>query len=110
MSLYFIYPKVFLFILAPLMLLAFLIITNKNGFENNFTKRALKKLQTTNGKSIRARNIYLFISLIFLVIALSQPVFVSGEFVFDTYKMFMWLGVVFCMIGFYSLPKIKKKN
>jgi hypothetical protein len=108
MSIYFIYTKVFLFILAPLILLAFLIITNKNGFENNFSKKSLKKLQTANGKSIRARNIYLFISLIFLVIALSQPVFVRGEFVFEMYKIFMGLGTIFCMIGFYSMPKFKR--
>ncbi|MCK9336635.1 MAG: hypothetical protein M0P43_02260 [Arcobacteraceae bacterium] len=107
MSLYFIYPNVFAFILVPLILLAFLIITNKNGFETHFTKKALNKLSTTNGKSLRTRNIYLFISLIFFIVALSQPIFSKGNFILQLYMIFMGIGTVFCMMGFYSMPKIR---
>ena len=106
MTLFFTYPNVFVFILVPLIFLAFLIITNKNGFETHFTKKAINKLSTTNGKSVKTRNIYLFISLIFFVVSLSQPIFVNGDLIFELYMIFMGIGTIFCMMGFYSVPKI----
>lgn len=109
MSIYLTYPKVFLFILIPLIILAFLIITNKNGFEVHFSKKALKKLQTTNGKSIKTRNIYLFISLIFFVMALSQPIFINDQNSFELYRLFIIIGIISSMFGFYSFPKVKGK-
>lgn len=61
--------------LIPALLLMFLLISKKNNFEQYFSKEALDKLSVSNQYfSKKARNITLFISLIFMIIALARPV------------------------------------
>ncbi|WP_157840855.1 tetratricopeptide repeat protein [Halarcobacter anaerophilus] len=71
----FLYPNVLFLMLVPVLLLMFLIITNKDSFQKYFSKEILSKLSIANkymGKT--TRNIILFLSLILLVVALARPV------------------------------------
>lgn len=66
--------------LIPSFVLMYLIITKKSKIENYFSKNALKKLSISNQYfSNRARNIILFLSLIFMIIALARPVINEKE-------------------------------
>lgn len=66
--------------LIPSFILMYLIITKKSKIENYFSKNALKKLSISNQYfSNRARNIMLFLSLIFMIIALARPVINEKE-------------------------------
>ena len=71
----FLYPNVLFLMLLPILLLMFLIVTNKDKFQRYFSKESLAKLSIAN-KSMNktTRNILLFISLILMTIALARPV------------------------------------
>jgi len=61
--------------LIPSFLLMYLIITKKNKIENYFSKNALRKISISNQYfSNKTRNILLFLSLMFMIIALARPV------------------------------------
>lgn len=61
--------------LIPSFLLMYLIITKTNKIENHFSKSALEKLSIKNNYfTNKTRNIFLFLSLIFMIIALARPV------------------------------------
>ncbi|QOG12049.1 hypothetical protein [Arcobacter sp. FWKO B] len=105
MQIVFQYPNVFLLILAPLIILGFLIITNKSGLEEYFSKRALKKLQSKSGLSQRQRNLFLFFALIFLTIALSKPILIYNENSYNLYKVFLLGCTLLSVFGFYSIFK-----
>lgn len=61
--------------LIPAFILMFFIITKKNSFDKYFSKEVLEKLSVSNQYfSNKARNITLFMSLIFMIIALARPV------------------------------------
>lgn len=61
--------------LIPSFLLIYLLITKQNKIENYFSKKALKKLSISNQYlSTKTRNLLLFLSLIFMIIALARPV------------------------------------
>jgi Ca-activated chloride channel homolog len=61
--------------LIPSLILMYLIITKQNGLSKYFTKETLEKLSVSNQYfSNKARNITLFLSLIFMIIALARPV------------------------------------
>ena len=61
--------------LIPTLFLMYLIITKKDPLENHFSKRALTKLSISNQYfTNKTRNIILFLSLIFMIIALARPV------------------------------------
>lgn len=71
----FLYNNVLFFMLIPTLLLMFLIITKKDNFAKYFSKDTLEKLSVSNQFfSNKARNITLFLSLIFMIIALARPV------------------------------------
>ena len=71
----FIYYKVLFLMLIPSFLLIYLLITKQNKIENYFSKKALKKLSISNQYlSTKTRNLLLFLSLIFMIIALARPV------------------------------------
>lgn len=77
---HFIYYQVLFLMLIPSFILMYLIITKKSKIENYFSKNALKKLSISNQYfSNRARNIMLFLSLIFMIIALARPVINEKE-------------------------------
>jgi len=61
--------------LIPTLVLMFLIISKQSKLTSYFSKKALEKLSISNQYfSNKARNITLFLSLIFMIIALSRPV------------------------------------
>jgi Ca-activated chloride channel family protein len=61
--------------LVPVILLMFLIITNKDSFEKYFSKETLAKLSVSNRHMNKTtRNILFFISIILMTIALARPV------------------------------------
>jgi len=61
--------------LIPIILLMFLVITNKDSFEKYFSKETLSKLSVSNNYMTKTtRNILLFISIILMTIALARPV------------------------------------
>jgi Ca-activated chloride channel family protein len=61
--------------LIPSFILMYLIITKQSKIGSYFSKNALEKLSVSNQYfSNKARNITLFLSLIFMIIALSRPV------------------------------------
>lgn len=71
----FLYYKVLFLMLIPSFLLMYLIITKTNKIENHFSKSALEKLSIKNNHfTNKTRNIFLFLSLIFMIIALARPV------------------------------------
>lgn len=71
----FLYPNVIFLMLLPTLFLIFLLFKQKNSLEQHFSKEALKKLVVnSNALSLKARNVFLFISLILLIIALARPV------------------------------------
>ncbi|MEJ2437127.1 MAG: VWA domain-containing protein [Sulfurovaceae bacterium] len=76
----FVYPQVFLFLLVPLLVLAYLIMTNKSKIDRLFESEVLKRLKVDEGSfSKRSREILFFAALIFMVIALARPVIYKGE-------------------------------
>ena len=71
----FLYINVIYLMLIPVFILMFLILTKKNSFDKYFSKDILEKLCVSSEYfSNKSRNIILFISLIFMIIALSRPV------------------------------------
>lgn len=76
----FLYPNVFYFLLLPLVVLILLILTSKDNFHQHFSKEILEKLKV-GGDSIgkTARNVLLFFSLIFFIVALARPVMDKKE-------------------------------
>ena len=61
--------------LIPIILLMFLIITNKDSFQKYFSKEVLSKLSVSNKYiSKTTRNVLFFMALILMVIALARPV------------------------------------
>ena len=61
--------------LIPSFILMYLIITKQSKLSFYFSKNALEKLSISNQYfSNKARNITLFLSLIFMIIALARPV------------------------------------
>lgn len=61
--------------LIPSFILMYFILTKQNKLENYFSKTALNKLSISNQYfSNKTRNIILFLSLIFMIIALARPV------------------------------------
>ncbi len=71
----FLYPNVLFFILVPVLLLMYLILTNKDNFQKHFSKEALSKLSISNKYMNKTtRNTLFFISLILMIIALARPV------------------------------------
>ncbi len=71
----FVYYKVLFLMLIPSFILMYFILTKQNKLENYFSKTALNKLSISNQYfSNKTRNIILFLSLIFMIIALARPV------------------------------------
>jgi Ca-activated chloride channel homolog len=71
----FLNPNVFYMMLIPLLLLIILILTSKEMLEEHFSKQMLEKLRVGNSVfSKKGRNVFLFLTLIFFIIALARPV------------------------------------
>lgn len=76
----FLYPNVLFFMLIPIIILMFLITTNRDKFQKYFDKEALAKLSVKNKYMTKTtRNILFFIALILMTISLARPVFDEKE-------------------------------
>ena len=77
---HFLYINVLLIMLIPILLLVFLIITNKSTIQKIFSSEVLLRL-SASGKYISAqtRNVLLFIALILMTISLARPVINEQE-------------------------------
>ncbi|WP_417332797.1 VWA domain-containing protein [Halarcobacter sp.] len=80
----FLYPNVLFFMLIPIIILMFLITTNKDKFQRFFDKEALAKLSVKNKYMTKTtRNILFFLVLILMTISLSRPVINEKEHKID---------------------------
>ncbi len=80
----FLNPDVFYMMLIPLLLLIILIFTSKKRFEQFFSKQILSKLQVYSSYlSHTTRNVFLFLTLIFFIVALGRPVIDEKEHTID---------------------------
>ncbi len=76
----FLQPEYLIFMLIPTIVLFYFIVTHTNKIDSIFDAKILKKLRYDNDSLGRVgRNIMLFISMFFMIIALSRPVFEKGE-------------------------------
>lgn len=76
----FLYQNVLWMMLVPIILLIFLIATNKNSMQLFFSDEIISKLAVSNSYMNKTtRNALLFISLILMTVALSRPVLESKE-------------------------------
>ncbi|NVJ52882.1 MAG: VWA domain-containing protein [Campylobacteraceae bacterium] len=80
----FLYPNVLFFMLIPIIILMFLITTNKDKFQKFFDKEALAKLSIKNRYMTKTtRNILFFMVLILMTFALARPVINEKEHKID---------------------------
>ena len=89
--------KVLYFVLLPLLILAFLIITNKSNFEEYLSKQALEKLRVNTGLfTTKIRSVFLFVCAFLLAFAMSKPVLIlqNGE-VFEIFRACLAVCFVF---------------
>ncbi len=76
----FLYPNVLWMMLLPVILLIFLITTNKSDMQLIFQKEILERLVVAkNGLDLQTRNILVFTALVLMIIALSRPVVLQKE-------------------------------
>ncbi|WP_417328208.1 VWA domain-containing protein [Halarcobacter sp.] len=80
----FLYPNVLFFMLIPIIILMFLITTNKDKFQRFFDKEALAKLSVKNKYMTKTtRNILFFLVLTLMTISLARPVINEKEHKID---------------------------
>ncbi len=76
----FLYTNVLFLMLIPVLVLIFLIATNKDSMQKIFPQTILNKLSISNKHMTKTtRNTLLFIALILMILALSRPVFNKQE-------------------------------
>jgi Ca-activated chloride channel family protein len=74
------HPILFFILLLPTIAFAYLVLTNKNGLERVFSPTILKEIKVEGEHlSTRARNILLFLSIFFMIIAISHPFIKKGN-------------------------------
>jgi len=74
------HPILFFILLLPTIAFAYLVLTNKNGLERVFSPAILKEIKVEGEHlSTRARNILLFLSIFFMIIAISHPFIKKGN-------------------------------
>ena len=76
----FLRPEYLLFMMIPLVILFYFIVTGKSQVQTIFDEKMLEKLTVDNDSLGRVgRNIMLFAALFLMIIALARPVFPKGE-------------------------------
>jgi len=67
-------PYIFLVLIIPFILFAWLVLTNKDGVERVFSKKVLDRIRVNReGLSNRGRNALFLSSIFFMIIAMSHP-------------------------------------
>jgi len=68
------HPYLFLLLIVPFVLFAFLVLTNKEGIERVFSKKVLERIKVEgDGLSSRGRNALFFMAIFFMIVAMSEP-------------------------------------
>ncbi len=76
----FLKPEYLYLMLIPLLVLIVLIATNKSTLDRYYSKEVLKRLKISDGSiGQKGRNIFLFLALVLMTIALARPVIPKGE-------------------------------
>ncbi len=74
------HPILFFLLFIPTVIFAYLVLTNKNGLERVFPPEILKEIKVENAHlSTKIRNILLFLSAFFMIIAISHPFIKKGN-------------------------------
>ncbi len=76
----FVYPQFFWVMIVPFIIFVFLVVTNKEKVDRIFDAKALERLKAdSNTLPNSIRNMVLFTSVFFMIVALSRPVIEKGE-------------------------------
>ncbi len=76
----FLRPEYLLYMMIPLVILFYFIVTGKSQIQTIFDKKILEKLTVDNDALGRTgRNMMLFAALFLMIVALARPVFPKGE-------------------------------
>lgn len=76
----FINPQFFWVMIVPLIVLAFLIATNKERLSRVFDEKVLKRLSATDeSMPVMVRNMMVFLALFLMIVALARPVMEKGD-------------------------------
>ena len=76
----FLHPEFFYFMLLPLFILFILLLTQKEAKMEFFSEEIMEKLRVGGKRlSMRGRNVLFFLSALFIIIALAQPVIKEKE-------------------------------
>ncbi len=76
----FVNPQFFWVMVVPLLLLAFLITTNKERLSRIFDEQVLKRLSASDeSMPVRLRNILIFVAIFLMIVAMARPVVEKGE-------------------------------
>ena len=90
----FLHPEYLFLILIPLLFLIFLIFTNKSQIDRYFPKEMAQRLKISDGSiGQKGRNIFLFISLVLMVVALARPVIPKGEVTIKSSTIDILVGI-----------------
>jgi Ca-activated chloride channel family protein len=74
------HPYLFIILIVPFILFVILVLTNKEGVERVFPKEVFDKIKVAgSGMSNRGRNSLIFISIFFMIIAISHPYVYKGN-------------------------------
>jgi len=73
-------PYIFLVLIIPFFLFAWLVLTNKDGVERVFSKKVLDRIRVNSeGLSSRGRNALFLASVFFMIVAMSHPYLNYGK-------------------------------
>ena len=76
----FVYPQFFWVMIVPFIIFVFLVVTNREKVDRIFDAKALERLKAdSNTLPNSIRNMVLFTSVFFMIVALSRPVIEKGE-------------------------------
>jgi Ca-activated chloride channel family protein len=76
----FVNPQFFLVLVIPFVLFVFLIRSNKERLSRIFNKKVLKRLSANDeSMPLTVRNIVMFLSIFFMIVAMARPVKLLGE-------------------------------
>lgn len=74
------HPFLFFLLIIPTLIFAYLVLTNKNGVERVFPAKILQYIKVENAHlSTRARNVLLFLSAFFMIVAIAHPYIKKGD-------------------------------
>ncbi len=74
------HPYLFVLLLVPFIIFAYLVLTNKEGIERVFSYKVLEKIKVgSKGLSNKERNVILFLAGFFMIVAIAHPYINKGR-------------------------------